>query len=171
MIEKRFYIEYSNKGKIQCRDVTEVQMRELFTYIMRGDMKKLFWEQSDNVMIQFFRYVFVGGVAFLVDGGSLFLLEWMGMHYLLAAVFAFIFGLLANFILSKIFVFRGNESKKGNVVEFLIYGGIGAVGLGITELILYGLTEQLHIYFMISKVIAAAVVLVWNFVARKLILY
>ena len=101
-------------------------MRELFTYIMRGDMKKLFWEQSDNVMIQFFRYVFVGGVAFLVDGGSLFLLEWMGMHYLLQRV-CIHFGLLANFILSKIlyFVEMSRKRKCGGIfimVELVLLG-------------------------------------------------
>ena len=36
---------------------------------------------------------------------------------------------------------------------------------------MYVLTEIAGIYFMLSKVVAAAIVLIWNFVARKLVLY
>lgn len=146
-------------------------MSELFTYIFQQDMKKLFMEPTDNVVIQFFRYIFVGGIAFLVDGGSLFLIELMGIHYLIAAVFAFILGLTANFIMSKLLVFNGSESNKSNRVEFIVYGVIGIIGLGITEIIMFAFTEKLNMHFMISKIIAAALVLVWNFMARKIALY
>lgn len=146
-------------------------MKELFTYILKMDTKRLFMESTDNTWIQFFRYIFVGGIAFLVDGGSLFLIEYIGIHYLAAAVVAFILGLIANYILSKLLVFKGNTSNKSNWTEFFVYGIIGIIGLGITEGIMYVFTEKLKLYFMLSKIIAAAVVLVWNFVARKMILY
>ena len=47
-------------------------MKELFDYIFKLDFKSLFITKSNNTFIQFFRYIFVGGVAFLADGGSLF---------------------------------------------------------------------------------------------------
>ena len=48
---------------------------------------------------------------------------------------------------------------------------IGIIGLGITELILFLLTDCGQLYYMLSKVIATAIVLVWNYVARKVIVY
>lgn len=36
---------------------------------------------------------------------------------------------------------------------------------------MYVLTEIAGLYFMVSKVIATIIVLVWNFVARKITLY
>lgn len=147
------------------------RMKELFTYLLKMDWKKLFIEPTDNTILQFFRYVFVGGVAFVVDGGSLFLIELMGVHYLVATAFAFILGLVANFVLSKLLVFQGNESNRSNGIEFFVYGIIGVIGLGITEGIMYVCTEELKLYFMLSKIIAAAIVLVWNFAARKIVLY
>ena len=144
-------------------------MKEFLDYIKKLDLNSLFITPTSNALIQFFRYIFVGGVAFLADGGSLFLIEAIGVNYLIAAIFAFIIGLVCNFLLSKLMVFQ--KSDKDGKVEFAVYGVIGVIGLGITEIIMYVLTEIAGIYFMLSKVVAAAIVLIWNFVARKLVLY
>lgn len=122
----------------------------------------------DNTYIQFLRYIVVGGISFVADAGTLWILEhWL--DYLIAAAVAFIVGLIVNFVLSKLFVF---QSKKNNsVLEFAVYAVIGVVGLGLTELLMYVFTDKMGLYFIISKIITAAIVLVWNFVARKVILY
>ena len=144
-------------------------MKELFDYIFKLDFKKLFITKSNNTFIQFFRYIFVGGVAFLADGGSLFLITTIGVNYLISVIFAFVIGLAVNYGLSKLLVFE-NSSVNGKI-EFLVYGIIGVIGLGFTEIIMYVLTEIAGLYFMVSKVIATIIVLVWNFVARKITLY
>ena len=81
-------------------------MKELFDYIFKLDFKSLFITKSNNTFIQFFRYIFVGGVAFLADGGSLFLITTIGVNYLISAIFAFIIGLACNYGLSKLLVFE-----------------------------------------------------------------
>ena len=144
-------------------------MKELFDYIFKLDFKSLFITKSSNTFIQFFRYIFVGGVAFLADGGSLFLITTIGVNYLISVIFAFVIGLAVNYGLSKLLVFE-NSSVNGKI-EFLVYGIIGVIGLGFTEIIMYVLTEIAGLYFMVSKVIATIIVLVWNFVARKITLY
>lgn len=144
-------------------------MKELFDYIFKLDFKRLFITKSNNTFIQFFRYIFVGGVAFLADGGSLFLITTIGVNYLISVIFAFVIRLAVNYGLSKLLVFE-NSSVNGKI-EFLVYGIIGVIGLGFTEIIMYVLTEIAGLYFMVSKVIATIIVLVWNFVARKITLY
>lgn len=144
-------------------------MKELFDYIFKLDFKSLFITKSNNTFIQFFRYIFVGGVAFLADGGSLFLITTIGVNYLISVIFAFVIGLAVNYGLSKLLVFE--KSSVNGKIEFLVYGIIGVIGLGFTEIIMYVLTEIAGLYFMVSKVIATIIVLVWNFVARKIILY
>lgn len=144
-------------------------MKELFDYIFKLDFKSLFITKSSNTFIQFFRYIFVGGVAFLADGGSLFLITTIGVNYLISVIFAFVIGLAVNYGLSKLLFFE-NSSVNGKI-EFLVYGIIGVIGLGFTEIIMYVLTEIAGLYFMVSKVIATIIVLVWNFVARKITLY
>ena len=152
-------------------------MRELLGMARRLDLRAMFWEPTENGVVQFFRYAFVGGVAAVVDWAVLWLIERMGAHYLIAAVFAFFAGLATNFALSKLFVFRAQKARLGSGVElaaggeFLSYAVIGAVGLGITAALMYALTEWVGLHFMLSKVIATLIVLVWNFMARKLLLY
>ena len=147
-------------------------MKEFLQLLKRFDLKAIFFTPTTNGLIQFFRYVFVGGIATIVDWGVLFLLtDGLGIHHLISAIFSFIAGLAANFVLSKLFVFKANEARVEPRLEFLAYGFIGVIGLGMTELILLCCTGWLHWHYMLSKVIATALVLVWNYLARKMLVY
>lgn len=147
-------------------------MKEFLELLKKLDFEGIFIVPTKNGFLQFFRYIFVGGIATVVDWGALFLLtECAQIYHLTSAVFAFIAGLITNFILSKLLVFKASEARVNGVFEFVSYAMIGAVGLGITELIIVLFTNGLKIHYMISKAIATAVVLVWNYMARKLLLY
>ncbi len=125
---------------------------------------------DDNILVQLIRYVFVGAAAFVADAGALWLVsDLLHIHYLIAAAVAFIFGLFVNYVLSKLFVFK--QQKESKVKEFIAYGIIGVIGLGLTEVLMFLFTEAAGIHYMLSKVISAVIVLMWNFAARKFILY
>lgn len=145
-------------------------MRDFFNAVKNLDFKLLFREKTTNSFIQFFRYIFVGGFAFVVDAAVLWLCERF-MNYMLAAAVAFVAGLAANYILSVCFVFSESDKVENRLREFTAYAVIGVIGLGLTELIMYLLTDICGLYFMFSKIFAAAAVLVWNFAARKKFLY
>ena len=145
-------------------------MKEFFKAILDFNLNRLFREKTTNIFIQFFRYIFVGGFAFLADAFTLWLCEkWM--NYMIAAAIAFVVGLAVNYALSIRFVFSESSKVKNKVKEFVVYGIIGLIGLLITEGIMYLFTDVFGLYFLISKIIAAAIVLVWNFAARKVVLY
>lgn len=147
-------------------------MKEFFDLLKRFDLKGLFLTPTKNGVLQFFRYLFVGGIATVVDWGVLFALtEFLDLYHLISAIFAFVAGLGTNFLLSKLVVFSANEARANPVMEFLGYALIGVIGLGITELIMYLFTDRMSLYYMLSKAIATALVLVWNYLARKLLLY
>lgn len=145
-------------------------MKEFIRALTHFDFKTLFREKTTNVFIQFFRYIFVGGFAFVADAATLWLCEKF-MHYMIAAAIAFVVGVAVNYILSVCFVFSETEQVKSKVKEFIVYGVIGVIGLLITEAIMYICTDIIGMYFLLSKIIAAVIVLVWNFAARKKILY
>ena len=147
-------------------------MKEFFHLLKRFDLKGIFLTPTKNGFLQFFRYLFVGGIATVVDWGVLFgLTELLDMNHLVSAIFAFVAGLATNFLLSKLLVFSANEARSGAFVEFLGYALIGVIGLGITELILYLFTNCMTLHYMLSKAIATGVVLAWNYLARKFLLY
>jgi putative flippase GtrA len=134
-------------------------------------INRLFIKRTDNIFIQLFRYTFVGGVAFIADFGSLYLLtDLAGVYYLYSAAIAFVIGLTINYVLSILWVFK-SRSVKNRSIEFMIFAVIGLIGLALNEFIIWFSTERLSIYYLHSKLISTAIVYFWNFLARKYILY
>jgi putative flippase GtrA len=120
---------------------------------------------------QFARYLVVGGVAFVIDFGSLYLLtEFAGLHYLTSAAVAFLFGLVTNYWLSRAWVFD-RRTAQNVTVEFVVFAMIGVIGLGLNEVIIWFAGEKLYIHYMIAKAFSAGLVLIWNFGARKFLLF
>lgn len=147
-------------------------MKEFFDFLKNGNFKAIFLMPTQNGFLQFFRYAFVGGIATAADWGILFILtEYAGIYFLISASVAFLAGLATNFALSKQLVFKASEAKVRPLMEFISYAIIGIIGLGITELLLALLTNQLSIHYMLSKIIATMIVLFWNYFVRKFILY
>lgn len=134
-------------------------------------LRGVFRRGGDRLSHQFARYVLVGGVAFIIDFGCLYALTGLaGMHYLVAAAIAFTAGLLTNYCLSRVWVFSRRTIDNG-AVEFAIFAAIGLVGLGLNEGILWFFEEIVGIDYLAGKFVSAAVVLFWNFGARKAILF
>ncbi len=130
---------------------------------------KLVIEKTDNTLIQFIRYLFVGGIAAVVNIGGLYVLnKAFNIYYLIANIISFILGLIVNYVLSKKFVFS-KETSFSKIIEFIIYAVIGVIGLILDTIFMWIFTDKLHLYFMISKIISTILVFVWNFVGRKII--
>ncbi len=132
---------------------------------MKNFLYNLLFKPTDSEFLSFFRYLFVGGTAFIADTGSMWLFELVGLHYLWAAVPAFVIGLTVNYVMAKWLVFKDDSIDKR--LEFIIYAIIGVIGLGLTELIMYLLTDIGGLYFLFSKIIAAALVTFWNYFGKK----
>lgn len=127
--------------------------------------------KSKKTSGEFLRYLFVGGLAFLVDFGSLYLLtEYGNLHYLLSAAFAFLLGLSTNYFLSVRYVFV-NRTVKSKAAEFSLFAMIGLVGLALNHGLIWAFTEKIALHYLVSKIIATIVVFLWNFFARKTALF
>lgn len=141
------------------------------------DLKKLISGKTDNTFIQFFRYLFVGGAATVVDWGSSYIIFRFvfGNKYAVAAnVISFILGLVTNYLISTVWVFDGSKVKN-KFAEFLSFAAIGVVGLlltiGITKLFEIKLSDVTDLYQLIGKVVSTAAAFFWNFFARKYLIY
>ena len=124
-----------------------------------------------KILYQFSRYVVVGGFAFIVDFAGLYVFtSYLGLHYLEAATLSFLLGLVTNYLLCIVWVFdvRKLDSKLG---EFALFAIIGLMGLALNDLALYLLTERVGFYYLVSKVWAAALVLIFNFSLRRIVLF
>ena len=138
---------------------------------MKEQVEMLLTKKTDETRVQFFRYIFVGGIAFLVDIGSLYVLtDFFAIFYLISAAFAFILGLITNYMLSISWVFN-RRTLDNKTVEFSVFAMIGIIGLGLNELLIWFFTAEMNFFYLTSKILAAIIILFWNFFARKLTLF
>lgn len=135
--------------------------------------------KNKEVLIEFIRYVFVGGTAFVIDILTLYFFKTkvfltlgdIGIY--ISTALGFIAGLIFNYIFSLIFVFKSaKEEKKGrNIFSFLLFSLIGVIGLFLTEAGMYVGVDLFNINYLLTKIVVAAVVLIWNYVARKVLIF
>lgn len=134
-------------------------------------INKLFKNPTEDTSVQLFRYTLVGGIAFVVDFSTLYIFtDFFGVYYLISAMIAFLLGLIINYILSTKWVFNRRIIKK-KWFEFGIFLTIGIIGLCFNEFFIWFFTEQFYSHYLLSKVLATLFVYLWNFFARKFILF
>jgi putative flippase GtrA len=126
---------------------------------------------ATGVRSEFFRYLLVGGFAFVCDTFTLFsLTQFLKVNYLVSAPIGFGVGTAANYVLSRRWVFR-RRTLKNTPAELAIFTLIGVVGLGLNELILWVFQSKLGIYYLFAKGVSGVTVFIWNFGARKFALF
>lgn len=146
-------------------------LNRFFELLKKGDIKGLLINPTEDTFLQFFRYIFVGGASFIADWALLHIITETGIHYLISGAVSFIAGLCVNYALSKLLVFSKKTSGAEKAKEFAVFAIVAVFGLGITEGLMWLFTEKAGFHYMLSKVIAAGIVLFWNFFMKKLLLY
>ncbi len=122
-----------------------------------------------KLIIQLIKFGIVGAIATVVDFGVLmFLKELMHVDVLIASAAAFSVSVIANYILSMLFVFKGSEN--GKLKEFIIFVALSIGGLLINQFIMWIGTEMLAVYYIGVKIFACIFVPIYNFVTRKIFL-
>lgn len=125
---------------------------------------------TKKLITQILKFGVVGVLAFLIDYGVMILLtECFHVYYLLSALISFIVSVIFNYIASMRYVFVGKE-EMSKTREFLIFVILSVIGLGINELFMWLIVDKGNLHYMISKIIVTAIVMVWNFVTRKIFL-
>lgn len=127
--------------------------------------------KTSSFSAQFFRYFVGGGVAFVVDFALLYLLTEFGhIHYLFSASIAFMAGIAVNYALSVSWVFN-HRSVDNRMHEFAIFAAIGILGLAFNAALMWFFTELVRFHYMESKMVAAALIFLFNFSTRKALLF
>ncbi len=126
-------------------------------------------KKNEKLVRQILRFGVVGGSAFVIDSAILYILtEFVGIYYLTSSIISFTISLIYNYILSIYWVF--DVKRKQTLKEIIIFVILSVMGLGINQIVMYIGSDKMKIYYMLTKVVATAIVMVWNFITRKLFL-
>lgn len=119
---------------------------------------------------QIVRFGGVGVLCFLIDYGILNVLtEYAKVYYLLSATISFSVSVIVNYVLSTLFVFDVDK-EHSRVRDLLLFVVFSVIGLGLTAGIMKLGVDWLAFDYRLVKIIATAIVMVYNFVTRKLFL-
>lgn len=127
--------------------------------------------KRNSLRSEFVRYVAVGGAAFAADFALLAVLtELFGVHYLVAALFAFLLGTAVNYWLSVrwVFSYRAIDVRGAEFGLFLL---VGVITLGVSLGLMSLLVEGLAMHVLIAKCVVTAFTLVANFAGRRALLF
>jgi putative flippase GtrA len=124
----------------------------------------------------FVKYCIVGGTAAVVDFGVLFILTelFLGVeYYLVSATISFVLSAFTNYFLNRSWTFRSNGKKRKQIPIFF---AVATMGLFINNSIMFVgmekfLLKNLHYGYLLAKVIATGLVLIWNFLGNKYITF
>lgn len=126
------------------------------------DLKKL--------MPQIIKFGVVGGMAFFIDYGLLlFFTDICGIWYLLSSFLSYSISTVFNYWASMKFVFKGKEDM-GKGKEFTIFVTLSLMGLGVNQVGMWGFVDGFGMDYKWAKIIVTAIVMVWNFITRKIFL-
>ena len=118
------------------------------------------------------RYAVAGALAFASDITVLYICtDIFGWHYLYSNVASYSAGLLVSYSLNVTWVFTERRFEQKSWLEFLLFNVIVLVGFLISEALMALLVELAGMHYLASKVASAIVIVVYNFVAKKLILF
>ena len=120
-------------------------------------------------MVQFLIYAVVGGASSVIDFGAFWLLISAKVPLVASATVSFVLATLLNYVLSYTVAFtRGRYSPKEEILRFWL---VSLVGLLMNNGVIWALCDYAHMKPMIAKVIALPIVLLWNFVGRRLFVF
>lgn len=123
-----------------------------------------------ELTVQFVKFGIVGVIAFCIDYGLFLLMTYVfGINYLIASAISFVISTIFNFAASMRYVFAGKRGQTRSQ-QFVIFFVLSVVGLGVNQLVLWMCVDLLAWLAWVEKLAATFIVMIFNFVTRKVFL-
>lgn len=116
---------------------------------------------------QLLKFGVVGAAATLIDFAVMIALtELAGLDPVISAGISFTVSVVFNYLASMRFVFTRREDL-GRAAEAAIFVALSLAGLAINEMLMWLGVTMLRLNYVLVKVAATCVVMLWNFLSRK----
>lgn len=135
-----------------------------------------------NRLNEVIKFILTGGVCFLIEYAALLALkEWLHLPVVAATPIAFLISVVFNYLLCVRWVFSG--AKEGSKKAQLGFAVTSVMGLFLNWAIMWALTAilgedavlmtilslEIKVY-MLNKIIATSLVMVWNYFTKRYLL-
>lgn len=124
-----------------------------------------------KTFMQMVKYVVTGGVSFISYISLLYILtEWLDIWKYISLTISYITVFWLNFLLTKYWTFEAKQSN-GTKRQLILYTCLSLVNLLLTYLIVHILTDIFGVYYIISTVICNIMIVGWNFILYRKVIY
>lgn len=132
--------------------------------------------KNNKLLVQILKFLVVGFSATFVDFFVANIFRFvLNFNETYAVMIGFIVALIFNYYLSKVWVFEF-DNQKSSKQQFILFVVLSVIGF-ILNILIFELSVNILIFinnealkFNISKVVATAIVMVYNFISRKVFL-
>ena len=127
-------------------------------------------EHQKELVVQIFKFIIVGGIATIIDWIIYYILcKFVHIDPLISNIISFSISVIYNYWASCKYVFNVNNDKS-KVEQFTVFIVLSVIGLGINEILLFILNKKLLWNYMLVKILATIIVMIFNFITRKIYL-
>ena len=112
-------------------------------------------------------YGIIGGICASLDFGAYSLLS-LWIPFLWANIISVHCGIFSSFILNRNYNFKVKDNTGKRFISFYL---VGLAGLGLSELLIYLLTDKFEWHYIIAKLLTVVVVALFQFALNKLITF
>ena len=130
---------------------------------------RTFWQRRIRALDRkrFLKFCIVGASGILVNEGLLWLFtDGVGLFYLYSAMVSLEASIISNFTLNNLWTFKDRRLAGNNIfIRLLKYNIACLIGIGLNLFILWLLTENLGMHYLISNLFGIIVAAVWNYSA------
>jgi putative flippase GtrA len=116
-----------------------------------------------ELIIKFLKFGVVGASGVVIDFGFTFLgKEILKIQKYIANAIGFTIAATCNYFLNRWWTFHSNNPDIG--IEYTRFLFISIIGLGINTAVIWLLVSKKNLNFYFSKLLAIAIVTIWNFI-------
>ena len=124
---------------------------------------------TPNALIQLIRYLITGVSSAALEFSILYVLtNYAHMWHIFSNSISVFVSFWFNFLLTKFWTFK---SRNNFYRQLGMYTILFFINIGISNAVMYLFTDVLSFHYMLSKVVASGVIVCWNFVVYKKVIY
>ena len=130
---------------------------------------KVFYERTRIIIVQFIKFGIVGlsntAISYIIYSS----LVYIGLHYIIASIIAFIVSVLNSFFWNNKYVFKKGINEKRSILHSLVktYISYASTGLVLQNILLFVFIDIMHISRYIAPLFGLVITIPLNFILNR----